>query len=171
MKWYAISGTWKTITKEAEKDVQEIVKNIVSRGDGIITGGALGVDSVAVQTVLELGNVKKQLRLYLPINLDDLIEHFFRRASEGVITKEQADEVTAQWKKVAEICPECIKDDWGFKEANQESYYARNTKIIEDCDVLYAFQVNDSPGTQDAINKAKSLGKQVIVKKYKINPS
>ncbi|MCH8519789.1 MAG: hypothetical protein LAT82_03460, partial [Nanoarchaeota archaeon] len=60
-------------------------------------------------------------------------------------------------------------DDFGFIEANEESYYARNTKIIEAGDYLYAFQVNKSKGTQDAIDKARSLGKEVIVEEYQVD--
>lgn len=62
-----------------------------------------------------------------------------------------------------------IFDNFGFVETNEESYYARNTKIIEAGDYLYAFQVNKSKGTQDAINKARSLGKEVFVKEYKVD--
>lgn len=168
MKWYAISGTWKTITKEVEKDVRAVVKKIIEQGNGIITGGALGVDSIAIQTVLAFGDVKTQLRIYLPIKLERLRNHFLKRAREGVITMQQAEHVIRLWNTVAEQCTKCIRDDWEFNEANQESYYARTTNIIKDSDALYAFQVNDSPGTQDAIDKAKALGKQVIVKKYRL---
>lgn len=169
MKWYAVSGSWRKINDEVEQDVRNTVKTVISNGDGVITGGALGVDYVATQTVLEFGDVHKQLKLYLPIKLDELCKHYFRRANEGVITLQQAEKVTSLLKKVSEICKDCIYDEWGYTRADQESYYGRNTKIIEDCDGLYAFQVNDSKGTQDAINKAKSLGKQVIIKKYQIN--
>ncbi|MFT4244826.1 MAG: hypothetical protein ACMXYB_05225 [Candidatus Woesearchaeota archaeon] len=62
-----------------------------------------------------------------------------------------------------------IFDDFGFSEANEESYYAKNTKIIEAGDYLYVFQVNKSKGTQDAINKARTLGREVFVKEYKVD--
>ncbi len=71
-------------------------------------------------------------------------------------------------KKISKVAPNSIFDEWGYKKANVESYYARNTKIIENCDEVYAFQVNDSQGTQDAIAKAKEKKKSVHVKKYTI---
>jgi hypothetical protein len=41
MKRYAISGTWKLCNKQVQRDVELIVKEIIHRGDGIITGSAL----------------------------------------------------------------------------------------------------------------------------------
>jgi hypothetical protein len=169
MKWYAISGSWRTTNDEVKTDVEKIVKKIILAGDGIITGGALGVDYIATNVVLKIGNPRKQLKLYLPIKLENLCKHFFKRAEEGVITKEQAEIITSQLKEVEKICRNCIHDDWGFSKANIESYYARNTKIVENCEVLYAFQVNDSKGVQDAIDKAKKLGKETHIKKYYID--
>lgn len=168
IKWYAISGSWRIINNGIKKDLEDIVKEIIFKGDSIITGGALGVDYIATQVVLDYGNVKKQLKIYLPIKLDDFCIHFFKRVDEGIITKEQAEMITIQLNEVKRISPKSIFDDTGYNKANVESYYARNTSIIRNCDELYAFQVNESKGTQDAINKARKLGKKVMVKKYTI---
>jgi hypothetical protein len=168
MKWYVIGGSWRTIDARVERDVREAVRDIILQGDGIITGAALGVDAIATESVLEHGDVRTQLRLFLPIALDALCAHFWKRAKEGVITEPQAGQVTSLLKKVAGLCKECIRDDWGYTQANEESYYARNTRIIEECDALLAFQVNDGKGTRDAIDKARQLGKPVTVKKYRV---
>lgn len=45
-------------------------------------------------------------------------------------------------------------------------YYApiaRNTQIVEDCDVLVAFWNGVSTGTKDSLDKARALGKKVRV--------
>jgi len=166
MKWIAISGSWRKTNSKVKKDVEKVVNKIIKEGNGIISGGALGVDYIATQVILDFGNPKKQLRLYLPITLKDFCDHYFRRAKEGVITKEQATLITTQLKKVKEISPKSVIDNTKYSEANIESYYARNTSIIKNCDILCAFQVNDSKGTQDAIDKAKEIGKKIVVKKY-----
>ncbi|MDD4353459.1 MAG: hypothetical protein PHN56_03305 [Candidatus Nanoarchaeia archaeon] len=168
MKWYAISGSWRQTNDKVKTDVINIVKDIITQGNGIITGGALGVDYIATQTIIEFGDPKTQLKLYLPIKLDSFCKHYRKRADEGVITQEQADLITFQLEKIAKVAPNSIFDEWSFINANVESYYARNTKIIEDCDELYAFQVNNSEGTQDAINKAKEMNKKIYLKKYNI---
>jgi len=53
-----------------------------------------------------------------------------------------------------------------FNVVNQKTYYARNTEIVKESDELLAFQVDDSGGVQDAIDKAIRLGKKVTLKKY-----
>jgi len=166
MKWYAISGSWKTVNKKLEDDVTKRVKKIILLGGGIITGGALGVDYIATNIVLSIGKPEKQLKVFLPIKLDNFCKHYFKRAEEGIITVEQARMITSQLKKIAKAFPDCIFDNSESKEANEKSYYARNTKIIQSCDELYAFQVNNSQGTQDAINKAKQASKPIHIKKY-----
>lgn len=119
--------------------------------------------------MLSLWDPRKQLEIYLPIPLEKFCAHYRKRADEWIITQEQADMIISQLKKVSEISPESIEDKTPYAEANAESYYARNTAIIKKCDELYAFQVNDSQWTQDAINKAIELWKPVIVKKYSID--
>ena len=169
MKWIAISGSWKNINKTVEKDVEKAVLKIVKNGQGIVTGGAPGVDFIATKVVLEEGNPKKQLRIYLPIKLTAIVKHLGKRTKEGVIEKDKAKKVVEQLLVIHKIAPKVILDKTPYKKANIESYYSRNTKIVKKCDELWAFQVNESAGTQDAIDKAKKAGKKVKVKKYCMN--
>ena len=74
MKWYAISGSWRVADENLFNDVKNVVKEIVSKGDGIVSGGALGVDYIATQVVLDSGVPKKQLKIYLPIKLEALLD-------------------------------------------------------------------------------------------------
>jgi len=167
MIWYAISGSWRTINKEVEKDVRLIVKKIIKKGDGIITGGALGVDYIATQEVIK--NKKLNLiKIFLPINLKSFCKHYEKRAKEGIISFLQAENICRQLIYINNNSPNSIMVSGKFEEASEKSYYSRNSDIVKNCDKLYAFQVNDSKGTQDAIIKARELGKEVFVKKYKI---
>lgn len=183
MKWFGISGSWRInnlevrknlpegIRKKIEKvrlDVTKDVKKIIQTGNGIITGGALGVDYYATEVVLKYGNPATQLRIYLPIKLDDFCNHYFRRANEGVITHKQAEMIVSLLKKVRDISDKCIKDDWEWEKANTESYYGRNTFIVENADELYIYHVNETKGTQDVIDKAIRMKKPVHIKKYDI---
>lgn len=171
MKWHAITGSWRTTNEEVKKDVEGIVKKLVFSGDGIVTGGALGVDYIATQKVLDTfdeESVENQLKIYLPLNLEDYCRHYYKRAEEGVITKNQADILTNQLNKVHEISSEIISDKSPYKSVNKKSYYARIIKIIETSDDVYAFHVNESEGVQYGIDLAKGLGKPVHIKKYRI---
>lgn len=167
MKWYAISGSWRTTNEQVRHDVEEMVLEIIARGDGIVTGGALGVDFIATETALKKGAVE-QIKIYLPIKLEDFCRHYQTRAREGVISEEQSCMITEQLQTVCRLNRQSVLDSTDYTQANVESYYARNLSVVRDSDGLFAFQVNDSQGTQDAIDKARSLGKEVTVKKYSI---
>ena len=168
MKWYAISGSWRRGNDELNLNVKETVSRIISEGNGILTGGALGVDDVATTTVLHNGSPSKQLRIYLPVSLERYTKHLWKRAEERVITNQQADSLTYRLSHLKEHFPECIIDNTSFKDVNPESYYARIDRIVGECDELHAFHVNDSEGVGYSIDKAKEMGKPVHVKKYYI---
>ena len=52
---------------------------------------------------------------------------------------------------------------------DKEAYFNRITQIIDIADELIAFQVNDTEGTQDTINKARNKGVGFRVFSYSIN--
>ena len=169
MKWYGISGSWRRANEELKADVERIVRRIVNSGGGIITGGALGVDYIATKTVLRnTANPEERLKLYLPVPLEKYIIHLYHRTLEKVIKIEQADDLVSQLISVQKKYPKCIFDNWGFEEVNPESYYARNGKIVQDCDELYVFHVNRTKGVQDAIDKTTALGKPLHIQEYSI---
>ncbi|MGH7202881.1 MAG: hypothetical protein ACREHC_00370 [Candidatus Levyibacteriota bacterium] len=47
MKWVGISGSWRITNKPVETDVRKAVGTILASNNGIVTGGALGVDYFA----------------------------------------------------------------------------------------------------------------------------
>lgn len=167
MSWYAISGSWNEVSEEVRRDVEFAAHRILERGDGIIVGGALGVDCIATQVFLDAGE-EARIQIFLPIALDNFCDHYRKRADEGVITQEQADKILSQLMEVKRKAPQAIHDDTDYEEADRESYHSRNTSIAKECDVLMAFHVNESEGTQDAIDKARALGKKVVVKRYQL---
>ena len=64
MKWIAIAGTWKLINTRVEEDVRNEVREIIAHGDGIISGGALGVDYIATDEALHSQCLSSQKTLY-----------------------------------------------------------------------------------------------------------
>ncbi|MBW6442601.1 hypothetical protein K0A97_02355 [Patescibacteria group bacterium] len=172
--WVGISGSWRYNHPEIEKDVENKVREIILEGNGIITGGALGVDYFATQTVLDNLDeeaIKNQLRLYLPTNLKTYSEYLYMRANQKVVKKERVHDLVSQLNFIQKISLDCILDDWGSKEVNKDSYYARNEQIAKDCDELYAFQVNMTPGTQNTIFNALKYGKPVHILRYNLDMS
>lgn len=167
MKWVAISGSWRKIDKEIEEKVRKVVREIISRGDGIVTGGALGIDYIATDEALKSDPSAKSIKIFLPATLEIFLAHYRKRAKEGVITEKQAEDLISQLNKIRKINPSAIVENHNNKVINEEAYHERNSNIIEAADELIAFWVNQTPGTKDAIDKARQ--KDIPVKVFSYN--
>ncbi len=106
-------------------------------------------------------------------DFDSYIEHLKMWASgsdtgDPAITKAEAELLIDQLTKVRRANPAAIVEasNVAAKHIRTAVYFARNTVIAQLLDELLAFQVNNSAGTQDTIDKARALGKQVIVRSY-----
>lgn len=173
IRWIGISGTWHITKSEVEKDVRAIVHEIIMRGNGIIVGGALGVDYFALDEAMNLDTNSSQIKVILPSLFNEYITHLRMWASgyntgDPPITAEEAEQLIAQLSQLKNTSPVSIIESSNIdaREINKEVYFARNTKIVELSDEIIAFQVNRSSGTQDVIDKARKLRKKVIVHAY-----
>jgi len=164
MKWIAISGSWRKIDKKVVRDVRKVVREIIINGNGIVSGGALGVDYIAVDEALKLDLLVNQIKIYLPTSLVIFAKHYRKRAREGIITSKQAEEIISQLNKIARANELAIIENHHNKILNKDSYYERNSDVVKAADELIAFHVNNSEGTQDAIDKAKK--KAIPIKEF-----
>ena len=171
-KWCGITGSWRDSNSHLRNDVKRIVKWILRRGDGIVTGGSLGVDYYATDIVLEEGNPKNQLKIYLPNKIDEFLSYygdcFDRLPKDRIISREQADEISKQLFEIHRRFPEVIYDRSRFSKSYERSYYERNQKVVDVSDELYAFHVDGSKGVQDTIDKAIVKEIPVHVYRYEI---
>lgn len=39
MKWILFTGTWRLTNSDVEQDVRNAVREVIERGDGVLTGG------------------------------------------------------------------------------------------------------------------------------------
>ncbi len=157
MKWIGICGTWRHTTRQIEEEVRRVVKEIISRGDGIVSGGALSVDYFAADEALKLNPSASQIKVFIPSTLEIFAGHYRKRADEGVITHEQAEQLIAQLTAIKNANPEALVEGT-HKVLNPETYFDRITLIVAASDELEAFQVNKSAGVQDTIDKAERKG-------------
>lgn len=158
MRWIAISGSWRKTDEQVEADVRKVVRETITSGNGIVTGGALGVDYIATDEALKLNPSATQIRVYLPTTLPIYSAHYRKRAIEGVISSTQAEMLVSQLERLMRSNKEAIIENKENTVCNTETYYQRNMEVIKASDELVAFQVNRSEGTQDAINKAEQNG-------------
>ncbi|MDO8513293.1 MAG: hypothetical protein Q7S37_02225 [bacterium] len=157
MQWIAISGSWRKTNQEIEAKVRQTVAEIINNGNGIVTGGALNVDYFATDEAMKCDSSFNKIKIVLPSSLETYAKHYHKRADEGVITKEQAENLITQLAKIRNTNLDSIIEG-KFEIIDRVAYFDRITKIIGTADKLIAFQVNNSEGVQDTINKAKQKG-------------
>jgi hypothetical protein len=166
MKWTAIAGSWRHTNLDIEIKVRESVKSVIALGNGLVSGGALGVDFIATDEALQSGIEASKLKIIIPSTLAIYRSHYLSRAKEGVITYEQAESLISQLVTVKSMG--CLVG--GLAQViDKEAYFQRITKIIDVADELIAFNVNQTAGTQDTINKAQKKGIVVKVFIFSIN--
>ncbi len=153
MKWVAIAGGWRKTNDKVDQDVRSEIKKIFSAGNGIISGGALGVDYIALDEALKNDQEALRIKIFIPSTFEIYKNHFISRANEGVITIKQASGLIEQIAKLKSINPGALIEG-PDKILNQESYFRRITEIIKNSDELIAFHINKTEGTQDTIEKA-----------------
>ena len=167
MKWFAISGSWQYTTSDIERDVRVAVNAIMRRGDGIVTGGALGVDFIATVAALAHDPSAERIKIIIPTSLERYSAHYRARAGEGVITSEQAESLCGLLQDIKRRNSRALVE-LEYTKVDQQAYYDRNTKVLASADELLAFQVNGSLGTQDTIDKAAVQGMTIDVKRYEV---
>lgn len=168
-KWVGISGSWAVTTKKVERDVRKIVRSVIKKGSGIITGGALNVDSIATDEAIKIDPKCEHLKIFLPVSLKLYSAHYRKRAREGVITEKQAENLIAQLDYVKNANPKALIENKTNKVVDKTTYFERNTEVVKASDELYAFHVEESTGggTIDTAEKAKKLGIPVRMFNYK----
>lgn len=159
-KWVGISGSWAVTTKKAERDVRKVVRSVIKRGGGIVTGGALNVDSFATDEAIKMDPKCEHLKIFLPVALKLYSAHYRKRAKEGVITEKQAGDLIAQLEYVKNANPKALIENKTNKVVDKTTYFERNTKVAKTSNELYVFHVEESTGggTADTVEKAKRLG-------------
>lgn len=146
MRWIAISGSWRNCTKDVELDVRKVVREVMSRGDGIVVGGAPGVDYFATDESIKMDPQAKHVRIFLPTSLRFYLTHTNYRANEGVVKKDDAELLVKQLENVHKINPSAIveqKDIPGNRYVEKKQYYGRNGAIVASADELIVNKINN----------------------------
>jgi glycogen synthase len=175
MKWVAISGSWRKVNKEIERKVREIVSKILKKGDGIVSGGALGVDYIALNEALQHDKKGKRIKIFLPTTLKRYAQHLRKHARLKRVKKGKVENLILALKKLKKINKKALIENKraDFREETKKKYYyQRNSRIVKAADELIAFRVitkeSQGLGTLDTIKKAKKKGIPVKVFSYKI---
>jgi hypothetical protein len=167
MRWIGISGSWRAPAHLSEKQVRQAVHSLMERGDGLVSGGAVGVDSIALDEALKYDPRAERIKIYLVSTLEAFTVHVRKRATQGIITHPQAEELIAQIVDLKRRNPGALSEKFGVSIIDKVSYYARNSEIVNAADELLVFRVitdaSVGAGTSDMVGKAKRKGIPVEV--------
>jgi hypothetical protein len=162
--WVGVSGSWRYAPPGLRDAVHREVAGALAAGKSIVTGGALGVDYWATETVLSTDPAR--LKVILPTSLTTYVAHYRRRAAEGVISARQAEGLISQLQAVADA-GSLVEHPERPQVVDVTAYYLRNQDVVDVADELLAFQVKASGGTQDTVDKARLKGIPVVVFTYR----
>ncbi len=168
MKWILFTGTWKLTNKEVEDDVREAARQVLLRGDGIVTGGATGVDYFAMDEAMKLFPDASRLRVIIPALFESYVYDYHTNWCMAPVTAETIDALESLLGKIREADPKALVE-MPNDIITQDHYNDRHDEEVKISDEVYAFQVNNSTGTQDTIDKAARSGLPISLhKKYVI---
>lgn len=176
MKWFGISGGWRRTNQEIDNNVRTTVRELIQQGDGIVSGGALGVDFIATDEALKFDKFANRIKIFLPTTLEKYSEHYRKHASLGDVTFEDVEKLITLLAKLKELNPKSLIEnpDTNFTEENKkERYYERNGEVVNASDELIAFhietEISKGLGTNDTIEKAKIKGIPVRLFSYNLS--
>ncbi|MBP6948740.1 MAG: hypothetical protein KBC41_01395 [Candidatus Pacebacteria bacterium] len=166
MKWILFTGTWKLTNQEVENDVREATREVLSRGDGIVTGGATGVDYFAMDEAMRLYPDASRLKVIIPAMFKSYVYDYHTNWTIAPITTENVNNLEKLLQKIKDANPESLSE-MPNDIITQDHYNDRHDEEVKISDEVYAFQVNNSTGTQDTIDKASKSGLPIVLhKKY-----
>lgn len=170
MKWVIFTGTWRLTNRDVENDVRVAARQIFENGDGLVTGGATGVDYFAMDEFIKLNPDCTRIRIFIPARLPHFIADYRKNWKHAPITDSDIDNLDHLLNLIKQRNPSAIfevRKDSG--DITQSEYDIRHDEEVTFADEVYAFQVNNSSGTTDTINKARKAGLPIALhKSYKI---
>ena len=170
MRWIIFTGTWRLTNKEVENDVRQAARQVFEHGDGMVVGGATGVDYFAMDEFVKLNPTCTHIRIFIPARLDHFIADYRKNWKHDPINDTDINNLEYLLKLIKERNPSAIFEvRKNNGDITQEEYNIRHNEEVTFSDEVYAFQVNESTGTQDTIDKAAKAGLPTTLhKKYKI---
>lgn len=154
MKRVAILGTWKSIQIDIVDDVVQFTRQVIQRGDKIMTGGSPGVDYIVAEESLKWDTTAENLEIVLPAPLEIYRSHILKSAVRNVIPKEEADNLVRQLQTLRLKNKTSLKA-MKVKEFNNDALLVRNAAVAASVDEMIIFQINDSSDVEAAITHAR----------------
>lgn len=168
MQWLCISGSWRRVNAVMDKMIREKVAATLAAGDGIIAGGAAGVDYIALQEALRHDPGARRVRIFIPATPERYFDHLRRVGPEGRYTlPEMIEPLIAQLQDLRRRRPAALVGEPAMTEIDQAAYFLRDGAEIAAADALAAYpartEKGPGKGTWDTVRKAWKKGIAVEV--------
>lgn len=137
MKWLAVIGT-REATAEMRRDIDERVRQAITEGWGIVSGGSTGVDTIAMIAAMEYGGV---MRVYLPIEYTAYAKSLRERAAQGKCLPADAEATIVALDELRSHDPSAVIDPSGVTTLTPEAFYARNEQILQRAGRVVAYHL------------------------------
>ncbi len=151
---------------EVETDVRHSARRVFQEGNGLVTGGATGVDYFAMDEFLKLNPDCTRMRIFIPARLPHFIRDYRINWKHSPVDDADIDNLEYLLNIIKERNPSAVfevRKESG--DITQDEYDIRHNEEVTFSDEVYAFQVNNSTGTSDTINKAHAAGLPVSLHK------
>ena len=119
--------------------------------------------------VLLINPTCEQLKVIIPTYLENYIHDYRTNWCTSPVKSSDIDALEKILIQLKEVQEEHLIEMKNNHEINQEHYDLRHNEEVKISEEVHAFQVNNSTGTQDTIDKARSAGLPISLhKKYTI---
>lgn len=173
MKWIAISGSWRITTDEIEQLVREDVAAFMQAGHGLVSGGVVGVDLIALETALVCDATAERIKIFLPTTLELFSRHMRNRVAENIVSGRETERLIDKLEELKRINGSALIEGDASIPITQAGYYERNSRIVENADEIHSYRVvselSQGLGTDDAVQKARSKGKPVKERTFSVD--
>ncbi len=107
--------------------------------------------------VLKLQPNATHLRVIIPARLESYIHDYFTNWCHEPVTKNDIENLALLLKKLKMVNPTSLLE-MPYDVITQDHYNLRHDQEVMYSDEVHAFQVNESTGTQDTIDKSAKAG-------------
>jgi hypothetical protein len=169
MRWIGISGS-RTTDARVLADIADDVAELMLQGDGIIAGGALGVDRHATAEALRHDPNAARIQVIIPADLGTYRQYFVRQLHRGDRRHNNAtpEAIDALLDQLAFLKARSALLELPHTRVNAESFHARNRAIVVRVSELRAYCVNRSSGTMYTARQSELAGIPATVRHYTV---
>jgi len=163
---YGLTGSRRKLTEDAEREIEDEIESLLSRGHRISMAVARGFGAKALAQLLQNNSDDvHNVQVVLPTDLDTYADYYLDQASDYDISDEDANKFVGNLRQLQKINPDAVKE-LSYKTCTDDAFNACNQAVVDETETVIAYHIDGSPLVEKAITYARDHDKKVIVKTY-----